>query len=110
MFQAGGTELRSTFLCAHLNLTPVGSGSLYCDVDHGIKRATLGLHSAFFSRLRGKSRGFQADGLDERVEIVGDTLVETIKLGSPLRFTRASTWAALQTRHHWASWTWSNPT
>ena len=40
-----------------------------------------------------ESRSFQADGLDERVEIVDDTLVETIKLGSPLGFTRASTWA-----------------
>jgi hypothetical protein len=30
-----------------------------------------------------KSRGFQADGLDERVEIVDDTLVEAVKLGSP---------------------------
>jgi hypothetical protein len=34
--------------------------------------------------LHGKSRSFQADGLDERVEIVDDTLVETIQLGSPL--------------------------
>jgi hypothetical protein len=30
------------------------------------------------------SRNFQADGLDERVEIIDDTLVETVKLGSPL--------------------------
>jgi hypothetical protein len=30
-----------------------------------------------------KSRGFQADGLDERVQIVDDTLVEAVKLGSP---------------------------
>jgi hypothetical protein len=34
--------------------------------------------------LHGKSRSFQADGLDERVEIVDDTLVEAVKLGSPL--------------------------
>jgi hypothetical protein len=33
-----------------------------------------------------KSRGFQADGLDERAKIVDDTLVETIKLGSLLGF------------------------
>jgi hypothetical protein len=30
-------------------------------------------------------RGFQTHGLDERVEIVDDTLAETIQLGSPLR-------------------------
>jgi hypothetical protein len=36
--------------------------------------------------LCGKSRGFQTDGLDECVEIVDDTLVETIKLGSLLGF------------------------
>jgi hypothetical protein len=30
-----------------------------------------------------KSRGIQADGLDERVRIVDDTLVEAVKLGSP---------------------------
>jgi hypothetical protein len=34
--------------------------------------------------LRRKSRGFQTDGLDERVEIVDDTLVEAVKLRSPL--------------------------
>jgi hypothetical protein len=34
--------------------------------------------------LHGKSRSSQADGLDERVEIVDDTLIEAIKLGSPL--------------------------
>jgi len=33
----------------------------------------------------GESRGFQTHGLDKRVEIVDDTLVETIQLGSPLR-------------------------
>jgi hypothetical protein len=36
--------------------------------------------------LRGKSRGFQTDGLDERVEIVDDTLIEAVELGSPLGF------------------------
>ena len=34
-------------------------------------------------RLLRKSRGFQADGLDERVQIVDDTLVEAVKLGLP---------------------------
>ena len=33
-----------------------------------------------------KSRGFEADGSDERVEIVGDALIEAIELGSPLGF------------------------
>jgi hypothetical protein len=34
--------------------------------------------------LHGESRSFQADGLDECVEIVDYTLVEAVKLGSPL--------------------------
>jgi hypothetical protein len=34
--------------------------------------------------LHGKSRSFQADGLDKCVEIVDDTLVEAVKLGSIL--------------------------
>jgi hypothetical protein len=34
--------------------------------------------------LHGESRSFHTDGLDERVEIVDDALVEAVKLGSPL--------------------------
>jgi hypothetical protein len=34
--------------------------------------------------LRVESRGFEADGSDEGVEIVDDALVEAIELGSPL--------------------------
>jgi hypothetical protein len=36
--------------------------------------------------LRADSRGFEADGSDEGIEIVDDALVETIELGSPLGF------------------------
>jgi hypothetical protein len=33
-----------------------------------------------------ESRGFEADGSDEGVEIVDDALIEAIELGSPLGF------------------------
>jgi len=36
--------------------------------------------------LRVGSRGFEADGSDEGIEIVDDALVEAIELRSPLRF------------------------
>jgi hypothetical protein len=36
------------------------------------------------SHLRGKSRGFEADGSDEGVEIVDDALIKAIELRSPL--------------------------
>jgi len=36
--------------------------------------------------LRVVSRGFEADGADEGVEIVDDALIEAIELGSPLGF------------------------
>ena len=39
----------------------------------------------YCSRSPGKSRGFQADGLDERVGIVDDALVEAVKFGSSPR-------------------------
>jgi hypothetical protein len=36
--------------------------------------------------LRVESRGFEADGLDQGVEIVDDALIEAIELRSPLGF------------------------
>jgi hypothetical protein len=36
------------------------------------------------------SRNFKADGLDERVEIIDDTQIETVKLGSLWASSRAS--------------------
>ena len=36
--------------------------------------------------MRAESRGFEADGSDEGVEIVDDTLIEAIEFGSPLGF------------------------
>jgi hypothetical protein len=36
--------------------------------------------------LRAESRGFEADGSEDRVEIVDDALIEAIKLRSPLGF------------------------
>jgi hypothetical protein len=41
--------------------------------------------------LRVESRGFEADGSDECIEIVDDTLVEAVELRSPLGFD-ASIW------------------
>jgi hypothetical protein len=41
--------------------------------------------------LKAESRGFEADGLDECIEIIDDTLVEAVELRSPLGF-EASIW------------------
>ena len=39
--------------------------------------------------MRVESRGFEADGSDEGVEIVDDALIEAIELRSPLGFKQS---------------------